>query len=371
MATVAVLGYLIFRGRKRPAEPTSLPPASALAPVSKRPVAERAAVAAPIPSVGPRGNIRRKRSYQRMLDSYLESSRYPPTSRPMSERETYRLPEAPPPALRSEDAPGGRKIEQRERQNMYYVAEGESAVVSVEVFVDGKPATDLQPAGASLSKLEGKPRVLGPAVTSTSLKDDGAPPDEHAKDGTLTATVPFPKDALAGFVGDMTLSAILRAGDTPITTTFGFMYTGHPPARFTGAVREAVEDGSLALYAEIQVEQDADYIIRARLYDSEGKALVVLVADGELEAGRQEVRFAAFGKLLRDLSAKSPYALRDAEAFVIRGDQYPDRLKVPTWPGPFVTRRYRLEEFSDNDWTSAQKQAEVAEIQRMMEAAPE
>jgi len=254
---------------------------------------------------------------------------------------------------------------------MYYVAEGESATVKVELIVDGKPVTDGQPGGASLSKLEGKPRVQSASIASTTLKDDGAPPDERANDGTLTALVPFPTDVLKGFVGDLTLSANLRAGETLLTSTFGFLYTGHPPARFTGQVRETIEDGSLVLRMGIEVERAAEYALRARLYDSDGKAAVFMIADGELEGGRGEVSFVAFGKLLRDASLKSPYALRDVEAYVVQADAYPDRLKVPTWPGPFVTRRYSLEDFSNKEWASAEKQARLDEIQRLIEAAPE
>src|SRR5262249_17365998 len=98
--------------------------------------------------VGRRGAHRHKRGYQQMLDSYLEATRYPSTSRPLKDLPTHRLPEAPPTASRSEDRAGGKKVEQQEHQDKYYVAEGESATVTVAITVDGKPVSDASGSGS-------------------------------------------------------------------------------------------------------------------------------------------------------------------------------------------------------------------------------
>jgi len=324
----------------------------------------------PMPASSVGGKHRHKRGYEAALASYLEATRYPPTSRPLSELQSLKLPEAPPQVMRGSDAKG-KKLEQRERQNMYYAAEGETATVLVDVSVNGKPATGVEQSSATLSKIEGPPRHSGGGVANVQFRDDGEAPDEKAHDGTVTAYVPFRKEQLEAFTGELTLEASFKSGETTFGATFGFLYTGHPPARFTGNVRESLEDGSLILYMGIEVERAAAYTARARLYDADGNAIALLIGDAGLEVGTREIRITAFGRLLRDLAVKSPFSLRDAEAYVALPDQTPDRLKVPTWIGPYVTRRYQPGDFSDKEWTSPEKEKRTEELKRAIEAAPE
>lgn len=365
--TLALLLFLHLRSNRR--APAQKPVASAPA---RAPVAPPPVFRMPEPEtigssrVGPR----HKRGFEARLANYLEATRYPPESRPISVVQNLKLPEAPPQVLRTNETKG-KKIEQQERQNMFYAAEGETATVVVEVAVNGKPATNVEAVSATLAKVEGSPRHSGAGIENVQFRDDGAPPDEKAHDGTVTAYVPFPKQPLEGFTGDLTLDANLKTGDTPIVATFGFLYTGHPPARFTGNVRETLEDGSLVLYMGLEVERAAAYLGRARLYDADGNAIALMTAEGGLDVGTRELRFLAFGRLLRDSQAKSPFSLRDAEAYVFLPDKYPDRLKVPTWIGPYMTRRYGPDDFSDNEWTSPEKEARVEAMRRAIEAAPE
>jgi hypothetical protein len=281
----------------------------------------------------------------------------------------YQFPDAPPPTRKTDS--GKHRVEQQERQDMYYVAEGETATVFVEYSIDGKPATNIAHVNGSLAKLEGKPRVPGAGIANVVFHDDGVAPDEKANDGTATAAVPFPKDALADFVGDLQLNATMKSGDTNLFASFGFLYTGHPPAHFTEKVREVIEDGSLALYVGVEVEKENSYAVRARLYDSDGNPLVIMTADGQYDANTHEVKFVAFGRALRDLGAKSPFQLRDVEGFVEVPDGHPDRLKVPTWFGPYMTRRYGPNDFSDKEWMNPQKEQFVDQMKKNVATAPE
>lgn len=311
-----------------------------------------------------------KEKIERRLAVYLEETRYPPASRPLSKAPAYRYPETPPPVEKS-SGDDKHKVGQRERQDMYYVAEGETPTVFVDVTLNGEPVTDTAHVNGTLAKLEGNPRVVGGGISNVVFHDDGVAPDEKAHDGTVTASVPFPKDAIGTFLGDMTLNATLKSGETLFFTTFGFVYTGHPPAVFTHQVRETIEDGSLALYVGIKFEEELGYVLRARLYGADGTPLVFMIADGQYGPDTHEVRFVAFGRALRDLQAKSPFSLRDVEGFVEMPESKPDRRKVPTWTGPYMTRRYGPKDFSDREWMTPEKQERIDQMQKAMETAPE
>jgi len=367
VALLAAIGALVWGVRRARRGPVTPPAASGGPPPS---AADAKSLSPPRPADSARRGTPTKAKIEARLNKYLEETRYPPSSRPISQLPSYRFPDTPPPVSRS-DTGGKRRVEQHERQDMYYVAEGETATVFVDFSIDGELVKNAEHVNGSLAKIEGTPRVPGAGVANVTFHDDGVSPDEKAHDGTVTASVPFPKDAIASFVGDMMLSATLRSGDTLLFTTFGFMYTGHPPAHFTRSVRETIENGSLVLYVGIDVERESEYVMRARLYDNDRNPLLFMSADGSYGPSAHEIRFVAFGRALRDLGVKSPFSLRDVEGFVNMPEGHPDRQKVPTWPGPYMTRHYAAADFSDDEWMSPEKQRFIDQMRRNIVAAPE
>ncbi len=341
--TVALLGgsYWCFRPRaKPPAKPVPAPSAVASA-VAPAPIVRRHRHRA-IP----------RAEAQAKLEAVEKSATYPPTSRPMSEMPFYaKKPDTLPPPVRSETTGSGHKIELHESQDRQYVCDGESAVVTVQVLVDGKPADGLDVSHATLVELSGVPRKASDPVETAELRDDGIAPDEHANDGTLTGAVPFSDSKMGAFIGDTQLTVPIQVPGDVVSSVFGFVYTGKPPAEFTGRVRDAIEDGSLVFRLGIDVHLEGPYVIHGRLYDAQGNAIVFMDGSRSLTTADRDVKLVAFGKLLRDLDAEAPFTLRDVDAYR-PVDGTPDRQAVPTFDGPYRTRRYRPSDFSDRPWTN-------------------
>jgi hypothetical protein len=134
---------------------------------------------------------------------------------------------------------------------------------------------------------------------------------------------------------------------------------------WSGGVREAIEDGSLAFYLGVDVHEAGRYVISARVDDANGQPFALLGFNDEVGSGQQAFRLALFGKLVRDAQPAFPLRLRDVEAFVLRPDTFPDRSLMPRLPGVVHTSRsYALAAFSDREWSSEERDRYLAELGR-------
>jgi hypothetical protein len=193
--------------------------------------------------------------------------------------------------------------------------------------------------------------------------DDGTSPDVAGDDGVLTAAVSPPDAALGAFTGDIRLSVTLHVGSEQGVVSFPFVYTGQPPARFTGAVREAVEDGSLAIYLGVQVSRPGRYVAVGRLYDSRGQPVAMLHFNDVVTVQVGELRLLAFGKLLLDEGASSPFTLQDVQGWRMTEQGSPDREMMEMWAGPYQTASYSAAAFSEQEWDSPTKQRRLQALQ--------
>lgn len=175
---------------------------------------------------------------------------------------------------------------------------------------------------------------------------------------------------MADFAGDLRLTVDVRMNGERGEVSFPFVYTGDPPARFTGTAREAVEDGSLALYVGIEVRRAGRYVFIGRLYDAGDRAVAILQQNDVIEASAREARLLAFGKVLRDTGALAPFALRDVQGWRMNDGGYPDRQLLETWPGPYTTAAYAPDAFSDRDWDSPGKRNRLAGLQQAASGQP-
>jgi hypothetical protein len=140
-------------------------------------------------------------------------------------------------------------------------------------------------------------------------------------------------------------------------TWFVFLYTPEEaiPARFTGRFREAIEDGSLVIYAGIQVDEPGWYLIDCNLFGPGAEPVAWSRHKGELTQADREVRLLFFGKVLTDAGVAGPYHTGQ-----LRGARYvegrePDLESMPFHEGTYTTKPYRLDQFSDAEWTSDHK----------------
>jgi hypothetical protein len=306
---------------------------------------------------------------QQALATYKQWARYPPTSRPMAEQPDQVLPHTLLPTVRPLDPNRPDKATLRQEQDRMYLVPGETAVVTLAAAVAGSPATVVIDK-AELARLEGTPAMLSAPIASVTFRDDGVPPDAVANDGVLSAAVLPPVARLIGYAGDLRLTVGVRVNGAQGEVSFPFVYTGEPPARFTGTAREAVEDGSLALYVGIEIRRAGRYLVVARLYDAGDRPVALLQQNDMIDTAAREVRLLAFGKVLRDVGAVSPFTLRDVQGWRMVESGYPDRELLEMWAGPYKTAAYPVDGFSDREWDSPSKRNRLAGLQQVANGHP-
>jgi hypothetical protein len=338
-----------------------------------------APVAPPAPSVSPaeaereaqrqlwRARLERARF---SLDSYRRSTRYPPESRSIEEHPDRVYPASP--SRKQPLGKGSGDIALRLKQEKVFVV-GEESVrffVGCENAHTGQPLPcEVHSASASEAPYLEQAARLG--AVPLEFNDSGRLGDEVAGDGTWTTSFQPSRQGFALFEGTLRVGFSVRAsGSAEGTSFFDIQFTPAPPATFTGKVREGVEQGSLRLYAGLQVRKPGRYVFAARVDDEAGVPLAYLDFNEELEAGAREVRFSLFGLLLHDKKPDFPLRLRDVEGFLLRERGDPDRELVKTLAGVVhTTGEYPLERFSADEWTSEERQRYLDEFSRDVDEA--
>lgn len=291
------------------------------------------------------------------LDSYRESTRYPPESRSIKEHPDQVYPASP--ERKQPLSRDARDVSLVLKQEKVFVVGDEV----VRFFVGCENASSKQPLPCEVHSAfaHEAPHMAAaskPAPVPVDFNDQGRNGDEVAGDGTWTGSFQPARQGFAMVEGTLRVEFRVRAnGDTEGGAFFDILFTPAPPATFTGKVREVVEQGSLQLYAGIQVRKPGRYVVAARVDEASGIPFAYLSFNEELEAGAREVKLTLFGKLLRDEAPEFPLKLRDVEGFLLREMGDPDRELMKTLAGyVHATREYPLEGFSEAEWQSEERQ---------------
>jgi hypothetical protein len=139
--------------------------------------------------------------------------------------------------------------------------------------------------------------------------------------------------------------------------SFPFLYTPKKvvPARFTGKFREAIVDGTLVVYAGIEVKKAGWYLVDANLWGADDSPVAWTRYKGNLATSDKEVPLEFFGKVLVDAKSPSPYQVRQLRGARHVELQDPDTESMPFFDGTFTTRAYALDKFSPDEWDSDHK----------------
>lgn len=273
---------------------------------------------------------------------------HPPFSRPLRENEDLLVPEQVPPTVRPLGAPSaaGRAgaVVVRQTQDRLFLRPGMAATVGLEAGAGGEPVP-VRVTSAALVRSAGTPPALSDPVLRVEFTSSG---------DVRVATFAPPAEALGSYTGDLLLRVEAEAGGERGTLVYAFVYTGAPPAAFSGDVRDRLQGGSVVFEAGVDVWRAGRYRITARVDDAAGRPLALARFDGELEAGALEVPLVLFGKIALDEGARSPFVLRDVEGFRLLDGVYPDRETMATWAGPHRSRPYRADELSAAAWTGGE-----------------
>jgi hypothetical protein len=305
------------------------------------------------------------------LSGYLAAHRYPPGARPLSEQPGREKPHLVPPHTEPLARPDKKLTDARVTlsQDRYFAVGDEAALLGISCATSEGPARcEVQSAQAHVAP--SMPQAQGFPPAALRFYDDGRDGDREAGDGVVTAVFAPARYGFGGYHGPILIDVTLRVEGEEGTATFDLQYTPAAPARFTGEVREVMENGSLCLYVGLAVDKPGRYVLEGRVDDAGGEGFALLSFNDPLGDGAQEARMCVFGKLVRDTHAKSPFRLRDLEGFLLKENAYPDRELVPTREGPvYTTRAYAESQFSDAEWDSPDKQRYVKELQKDVDEA--
>ncbi len=363
----AGLGLLVFRSvRTTPSEDTLLAANSSKKSDAARPgssLESRRAPGswnkAPSGAEGESGDVTQGRldRARNALEGYKLWARYPPSSRPLSEMPDLQKPHSAQPSrqpLATSDGKLTKARVQLEQDRLYLVGD-ESARMSISCQTSAGPARcEVLSAAAGIPPTEPKAGTIGP--NPVSFVDDGT--------GRVSAVFTPAKEGFSAFHGGILIDTKLRIGNEEGSANFHFIYTPAPPARFTGKIREALEDGSLCLYVEMAVDKTGRYVLAGRVDDSSGDGFGYLEWNDVLEAGQREARMCIFGLLVHDQRAESPFVLRDLEGFLLLEDRDPDRELMSVLEGKvYTTKTYPESAFSSAEWQSEEKTRHLEEYQ--------
>jgi hypothetical protein len=296
------------------------------------------------------------------LDTYIQGTRYPPESRHIREHPDQEQPAAPERTRPLKRDSGD--VQLRLRQDRVFVAGDEVVTFSVGCEGQARQPLPCQVLNARAHEaehmLEGQEPLAGVPL---AFVDDGTLGDALAGDGTYTASFQPSKQGFPLFSGTLRVSFQVRSGNSEGSAFFDILYTPAPPARFTGKVREAVENGSLKLYLGIQVRKAGRYVVAGRVDDEAGVPFAYVSFNEELPEGAQEVNFVVFGKLLLDEAPTFPLKLRDVEGFLLKESGDPDRELLTTLRGyVHTTREYPTTVFSAEEWQSEERSRYINEF---------
>lgn len=315
---------------------------------------------------------RLQRAHQ-VLDAYRLATRYPHHSRPLTEQPDQLHPNQPIVEDRPLRLPGASVkagFFLRTTQDKVHLQGDESVTVRVSAH-DGEG----RPLPLQVTRAVAHEGAIG-AATSTwprvpvAFSDDGQGADTVAGDGVLSARVQPLRQGFGERAGVIRIEALVHSGEQPGFVYFDAIYSPDAPAAWSGAVREALHQGSLDLYLPVQVSQAGRYVVSGRIDDAEGRPLALLSFNDEVQAGAQEFRLQLFGKLVRDLQPSFPLRLRDVEAFLLKPDTFPDRALLPRRPGlVYTTQRHPLVAFSDAEWASEERTRYLIEFEKDLHEA--
>lgn len=297
--------------------------------------------------------------------SYREGSKYPPSSRPMSQNPDQAFPNSPVTEMNPMRGTEGRSnpnILLQTSQSRVYLAAGESVAFSLRAVEPGGtevPLVITRAIAAGITLAGARPTTQVPLA----FADDGSGADPVAGDGAFAAVLTPSQTGLALFHGTIRTEVRYTAGGRNGVQVFDVIYSPKAPAVWAGAPREAIEDGSLAFILRVDVRQPGRYVITGRIDDAAGKPFALATFNELLGPGPNEVKLVAFGKLLIDGAPQLPLTLRDVDGYLLKENTDPDRELMPRLEGPVLTSRTRsLEGMADAEWSSEERQRYLTEF---------
>lgn len=292
------------------------------------------------------------------LCQYQYQTRYPNTSRPVSEHPDQVYPNQPVlerHAMRKAGGGTDNTIQMQSSQNRVYLAQNESAE-----FVLAAVSQNGQKLPLEAEKIISKGLVFGNTRPVADVV-----PDMQNSDGMLRIRLTPQQTSLATFHGTIRTELQYRVNGQAGQIFWDVIYSPQLPAQWVGNPADSLQEGALQFALKLQVNLPGRYVITARVDDARGTPLALLTFNDLLNQGMNSVRMPLAGNLIRDLNPVFPLRLRDIEGYLLKEDADPDRLLLPRLDGECLqTRTYAVKGFSDQEWQSEERSRYLTEFRK-------
>ena len=304
--------------------------------------------------------------------SYRDATRYPHDSRPISEHPDQVRPFTPVTEelkLMNEKGEPIKGVRLRTSQERVFMSGGETVRFTIQAVDESNLPLPLTIRNASARSIADSRTPVKNIQALLNFTDTGSGADDTAGDGIYTARLSPAAQGFDNYNGTIRTLVDVTANGQQGVVQLDVIYTPDVPATW-GAVREAVEAGSLNFYIKLNVRQAGRYVVSGRVDDANGVPFALVQFNDELAAGTREVRLQVFGALIRDKAPGFPLKLRDVDGFLLIPDQFPDRAMMARQPGVIYTSaRYPRDRFSPNEWTSEERERYLTEYGKDAETA--
>ena len=241
-------------------------------------------------------------------------------------------------------------------QSRVFMAAGETVSFSLQALTSEGTALPLvvtQAAAQGMTYAGARPT----SQVALTFADSG--------DGALAANFSPAEGALAAFAGTIRTQVRYKVAGRDGVALFDVIYTPEPPAQWTGAPRDVVDNGSLVFILPAQMRQAGRYIVTGRIDDANGVPFALASFNEVLPAGPNEIRLTVFGKLLRDAAPVLPLTLRDVDGYLLKENADPDRALMARLEGTqTLSKVYAIDAFSDAEWHSEERTRYLGEYAR-------
>lgn len=306
------------------------------------------------------------------LCTYREASKYPNTSRPISEHPDQVYPNRPVEdqhAMRKDGGGTDPAVQIQTTQSRVFMVAGESVVFTIKAMNKDGNILPMYVNRTIASGITFQGGRQTPQL-SLSISDEGRNGDVVAGDGIFSGVLAPAQSGFASFAGTIRTELKYTVDGRAGVVLFDVIYSPETPATWTGAIRETTEEGALNFYLKTNVQTPGRYVVSGRVDDAKGKPVALVTFNDMVAQGNSEIRLTVVGKLLRDLAPVFPLSLRDVVAYLLKENTDPDRALMPRLEGvAHVTKNYPLKNFSDAEWQSEERSRYLTEYSKDVELA--
>jgi hypothetical protein len=209
---------------------------------------------------------------------------------------------------------------------------------------------------------------------------------ETASESWKTATeVDFTRTAPGNYTASFTPSTIAALRGTPREARFItrvalgdffkdlpqiFQYAAEDVFTVTSMRSNRIVSGSLEIVLDVEVRHAVPTLVQATLFDADGKTGIAVYDEyfRPESTGPTQLTVRFFGKAIRGKGVGGPYSVRALHGHIKHPTAEPPEVFWARKDEPvLLTRAYDVSEFSDNEWSSPEKDAKIAQYTKMME----